>query len=246
MSKIIQLSPEYKQGLSELSDFLKTNYDQLCQRMLSNELTSFINRRGSMVVDVVTSRQRKYEARVVPLVAKWEKFAGGSSLEILSRQGIPTKTFGLRSEEEETITSIARNFLEFGKSLNIRDENEICARWANEVEDMRFAFELDPVVGSVKGIGLALFNYMRMLSGSDTIKPDVRVKKKLEQLGFHLPKNDISVMYLCEIIARDLKISLIELDQLLWFEFEQSPIDDGQGLLFLNPGSTSWKTADKL
>lgn len=246
MPNTIQMSPEYRTGIAELADFLKLNYGQLESRMGNSELTSYTNRRGSMVVDVVTSRQRKYEARVVPLVAKWESFAGGKSLDVLAGRGIPTKIFGLREGEEDTIREIASNFLRYGEIKGLDDENQLCARWATEVEDMRFTYELDPIVGSVKGIGLALFNYMRMLSGTDAIKPDVRVKKKLNEFGFKVPKNDISVMYLCELIANDLKISLLELDQLLWFNFQESNTDNGEGLLFLKPGSTSWRTIHKI
>ena len=242
----IQISPEYKAGINELADFLKLKFGQLERRMSNSELTSFTNRRGSMVVDVVASRQRKYEARVVPLVAKWEKFAGGDSLIHLLDKGTPTKLLGLRIGEAETIKNIASNFLDFGERLGIGNENEICARWAHEVEDMRFAYELDPIVGSVKGIGLALFNYMRMLSGADSIKPDVRIKKRLNQLGFKVPKNEISVMYLCELISKDLQISLLELDQLLWFEFNEVEIDNGEGMLFLKQGSNTWKTIDQI
>jgi len=229
-----------------LAEFLKTNAKEFRKRMSESELTSFTNRRGSMVLDVVASRQRKYEQRVIPMVQKWEVFAEGSTLEIMVTKGCPAKIFGLRSGEEETIVKIASNFLEYGNLNGIRDENQICAKWAQEVEDMRFAYDLDPVVGGVKGIGLALFNYMRMLSGSDTIKPDVRVKKKLEELGFKVPKCDISVMFLCESIAQDLDISLVELDQLLWFDFNQVEFDDGAGMLFYTTESQSWKTIDKL
>lgn len=246
MSTIIRISEEYQRGMSSLAEFLKTNADKFRKRMAENELTSFTNRRGSMVLDVVSSRQRKYEQRVIPMVQKWEVFAEGSTLEKMVDKGCPAKIFGLRTGEEETIVQIASNFLEYGKLNGISDENVICSKWAEEVEDMRFAYDLDPVVGGVKGIGLALFNYMRMLSGSDTIKPDVRVKKKLEELGFKVPKSDISIMFLCESIAKDLGISMVELDQLLWFDFNQVEYDDGAGMLFFTKESQSWKTIDKL
>ncbi len=232
--------------MSSLAEFLKTNADKFRRRMAENELTSFANRRGSMVLDVVSSRQRKYEQRVIPMVQKWEVFVEGSTLEKMVTKGCPAKIFGLRTGEEETIVQIASNFLEYGKLNSLEDENEICTKWAQEVEDMRFAYDLDPVVGGVKGIGLALFNYMRMLSGSETIKPDIRVKKKLEELGFKVPKSDISIMFLCESIAKDLDISMVELDQLLWFDFTQDDLDDGTGMLFYTNESQSWKTIDQL
>jgi hypothetical protein len=53
-------------------------------------------------------------------------------------------------------------------------------------------------------------------------------------------------MFLCESIAKDLGISMVELDQLLWFDFNQVEYDDGAGMLFFTKESQSWKTIDKL
>ena len=107
MGTNIRISEEYKHGMFALAEFLKTNAKEFKKRMSESELTSFTNRRGSMVLDVVASRQRKYEQRVIPMVQKWEVFAEGSTLEIMVTKGCPAKIFGLRSGEEETIVKIA-------------------------------------------------------------------------------------------------------------------------------------------
>ncbi len=62
----------------------------------------------------------------------------------------------------------------------------------------------------------------------------------------YLPRSDISIMFLCESIAKDLGISMVELDQLLWFDFNQVEYDDGAGMVFLTKESQSWKTINKL
>ena len=246
MEQTIRISSNYQYGIKQLETFLVNNRNQLLERMKNSELMSFEKRRGSMIIDVVTSRQRKYLARVVPLVNNWENYAGGTSIQHLIKSGCPTKLFGLRNGEEQTILTIAHNFLDYGSQRGISDEDELCVQWSREVEGMRFAYDLDPIVGGVKGIGLALFNYMRMLSNSDALKPDVRIKAKLMELGFKVPKSDISILFLCEAIAEDLKLSLLELDQLLWFDYGSNFVDKGEGLLFLTPESNTWKTIDKL
>lgn len=72
------------------------------------------------------------------------------------------------------------------------------------------------MVGCVKGIGLALFAYMRMRSGADAIKPDIRVKKALRHLGFAVPDDDHAVLILAKAAAEEIRVSRLVLDQLLW------------------------------
>ena len=60
-------------------------------------------------------------------------------------------------------------------------EDEGCLRWAHGVAGLEHAPGLDPVVGSVNGIGPALFAYLRMRSGADALKPDLRVARALRK-----------------------------------------------------------------
>lgn len=86
---------------------------------------------------------------------------------------------------------------------------------------MDIAPKLDPYVGSVSGIGPALFAYMRILCGADTIKPDVRVIREIRALGVAIPLGDaIAGFVVAGCLAYELEISLIELDQLLWYAQE--------------------------
>ena len=71
-------------------------------------------------------------------------------------------------------------------------------------------------MGCVKGIGIALFAYMRMRSGADAIKPDVRVRKSLRSLGFVVPGDDHAVLVLAKAAAIEIGVSRLVLDQLLW------------------------------
>ena len=76
---------------------------------------------------------------------------------------------------------------------------------------------LDPVAGAVPGIGPALFAYLRMRSGSDAIKPDLRVANGLRQLGFHVPSGEHAILVVARAAAAEAAIGLLILDQLLWW-----------------------------
>ncbi|MEI6156405.1 MAG: hypothetical protein WCP88_04300, partial [bacterium] len=77
--------------------------------------------------------------------------------------------------------------------------------------------KLDPYVG-VKGIGIALYAYLRMRSGADAIKPDVWVARLLMEYGATIrdPKDALEVMQCAEQVALAAGISRLTLDQMLW------------------------------
>jgi hypothetical protein len=128
------------------------------------------------------------------------------------------KLFGLRDGESETVTAVAKGLLKFGEDFDIKDEDLICESWAIGVEDFRFAPKLDPYVGKVDGIGIALFAYLRKMCGVDAIKPDVRVRQRLQSMGFEVPEGSQALMLLCEILADELAIPKSKFDDFLWRE----------------------------
>ena len=195
---------------------LKPLFDQAA---VSNEAHSrYSGARGAMVVDVVTSRQRQYETRVLGIVRKWSATVPESSLQELSKNPLDKKTYGLRDGESETIQAVAKGFLRFGEDQNITDEDEICFAWATAVEELRFTPKLDPYIGSIEGMGIALFSYARKLSGADAIKPDVRVRQRLKSLGIDVPDGSQALMMLCELLAEELGVTRSHFDTVLWKE----------------------------
>lgn len=172
-------------------------------------------RRGAMVVDVVASRQRRYDTRVLPLVADWEAKAPDSSLRSLVAETMSAREYGLKDTEPGTIRTVATNLVEFAANLGV-SEDEGCRLWAQGVEGFEHAHKLDPVVGSVSGIGPALFAYMRMRCGANALKPDVRVVAALRSLGFSMPGDQHSVLVVARGAAAEIGMDLLTLDQLLW------------------------------
>jgi hypothetical protein len=173
-------------------------------------------RRGSMVLDVVLSRQRRYQQRVLPLIARWEKDNSEHSLRWLSQHEPDATHYGMRPGEPTTIAALAQNLTAFGDDLGL-DEDQACLQWANDVAGLEHAPGLDPVIGSVHGIGPALFAYLRMRSGADALKPDLRVARSLRRLGFDVPGDEHSVLVVAEAAAAEVQVGLLVLDQLLWW-----------------------------
>lgn len=200
-----------------------------------------------MVVDAVCSRRRNYQERVLPMVDKWESASRDGSLESLIIGVIDDRQLGLMAGEAETLRQVARGLRLFGEMNNSDSDDSACLGWANAVEDVRYVPGVDPFVGSVKGIGPALFAYLRILCGVDAIKPDVRVRHKLESFGFDLPKSDIELMHICELFADDLGIHRRIFDMMLWENLDNSQtheFDTGEGMMVLLPGEDHWKSID--
>jgi hypothetical protein len=186
----------------------------------------FRSRRGTMVVDVVLSRQRRYDTHVRPCLDRWDQTVAG-------QEGVPTlrwlvdnpdlvaaPTLPLRKGEAATILGVASALLRYGTDLGIDpdDEDRACESWANAVAGLEFAPKLDPYVGAVAGIGAALFAYTRKLCGADTVKPDVRVLAALRRHGVDLPGDNAAGFIAVTSAAHELGIPVIELDQILWLD----------------------------
>ena len=135
-----------------------------------------------MVLDVVLSRQRRYLERVLPMVEKWEAGSEARTMRWLAGHELDQKRYGLRSGESTTIAVLAHNLVNYADERGL-GEDEGCLRWAQGVAGIEHAPGLDPVVGSVAGIGPALFAYLRMRSGADALKPDARVARALRTQG---------------------------------------------------------------
>lgn len=165
--------------------------------------------RGLMVVDVVASRQRRYDSYVVTkLLPKYRDKAKDLSLSALAAKS--PNWLPLREGEAETMVSLARALLDYGKTMRIKGEDSVVYAWASDEK----ASEL---ILDIKGIGPALLQYLRMRCGADSLKVDVRVMEELAILGIpvHWFTAD-GLLELCKEIAKEANCSMLELDQVLW------------------------------
>jgi hypothetical protein len=183
------------------------------------------DRRAVMVFDCVMSRQRTYQSRVLPLVDEFAKTPNAASLRVLAEQGPglagPSRSYPFMRGDANAIRGVAAGLVRFCDERQL-DEEEGVRFWAAEAAPWERRPKGDSYVGSVKGIGIATFAYLRMRSGADAIKPDVRVNAALGSLLFPLGDgSDLAVLCVAGAAAEELGVSRLELDQLLWWMEQQ-------------------------
>lgn len=174
---------------------------------------------AAVVVDVVLSKRRRYEKIVVPRAREWLAVHPGMTLTELGQAGpgaIPGLQKHKRAAEAATIQLAAAGLARYCSDTGLPEADGI-RHWAQMVELLRYAWCFDPYVGSVRGIGLALFAYLRMLCGADAIKPDVRVAAALKRAGLTFRTDDAAVMLVAEAMANEIGVRRLWFDQLLWY-----------------------------
>jgi hypothetical protein len=215
MIDLLTKHPQWAEAMNVLAQRLGDSGPELTEKA-GGYGRVYQGRRAAMVVDVVTSRQRRYHQRVLPMVAEFETSADTPALAMLAdcSYGFP----GLRQKEPACIRATASGLVRFGEDTGGGTDDEIVQRWANATQDLVIASRLDPYVGAVSGIGPALFAYLRMRSGADGIKPDLRIRKALAALGLPAPADPVALLVLAQAVAESLGVSQLVLDQLLWLE----------------------------
>jgi hypothetical protein len=182
----------------------------------------YMGHRAVMVFDVIASRQRRFDAVVRGWISRFEATHTAESLSALAELG-PPSGFGFKRSEPETMRGVAAGLLRYGREHGFDDDDACATAWANACGVVEVAPKLDPYVGNVKGIGPALFCYLRMLCGADAIKPDVRVRAALRRLGFNLPGGDVELLLVASAVAAEIEVDRLVLDQLLWYA-KQAPV----------------------
>ena len=221
MDSIYRSSKRYQQDLAKVSDYWAANGERVVLSLKEKPGSNYQSKRGAMVVDAICSRQRKYDSRVLNIVREWQELCPSGQLkDLIQCSPESLRSLGLLDSEPQTLIDVAEGFFRFGQERNISAEDEIVKRWASEVKDLRHFTKLDPYVGSVSGVGPALFAYMRMLCGADTLKVDLRVNRSLRDLGTFVPSDANATLHLCELYAEDLGISLRQLDRLLYADLD--------------------------
>ncbi|BBY92309.1 hypothetical protein MGALJ_19780 [Mycobacterium gallinarum] len=216
---LLRSDPQWRHAVANLRD-LKRDHGAHAETRAQNYAAEYDNARGAMIVDVVASRQRRYSTRVRKIVADWKARNAEHTIAWLATQPLQRELYGLSDGEVTTIHEVANQLCAFVSREGItarEEEDRLCRIWADRYGAIEHAPRLDPVVGSVKGIGLALFAYARMRSGADAIKPDIRVVRAMRSLGFLVPKDEHAVLLITRAAAEEIGMSRLVLDQLLWW-----------------------------
>lgn len=195
----------------------KSAIEKLAARVSSPEIqdkvheiqTLYKGARGAMLVDVVASRRRRYDTHVAGrIIPVYKENARDLSIQALADHGPVGVT--LWSGEAKTMVQLAEFILSFAKDLD--DEKTVSSFAAQSSNPDVRAKAID-----IRGIGPVLYEYLRLLSGVDTLKADSRVREALGILG--VPQENFSdegILNICVALADEVGCGLVDLDQALW------------------------------
>ena len=173
------------------------------------------------VIDCVLSLNRRYHAVVKPRVENFSaNHAQVQSLSDLKTciSTFPSPTAFCAAElnyrdprRAQTLAGVIDYLIDAQIEHEGADENERLSRWAAWVRPG------DYLTVGVSGFGLAGFQYLRMLFGAQTTKPDVHIIRFVsEQLGRKVA--DVQALNLMERAARLAGLPLREVDAEIWRE----------------------------
>lgn len=94
------------------------------------------------------------------------------------------------------------------KTPNVPEE-EALRKWAIQVQPQ------DYQTLNIKGFGLAGFQYLRMLFGADTTKPDVHIIRFISDI-FDRNVSAVESLFLLEAASRRIGLSVRDVDRFIW------------------------------
>lgn len=187
-----------------------------CERCLRTERWG--GRVVLMIVDAAfTSIGLNYFTAVIPKVEEFnEKFAESGrirSLKELAEADLNQLRKVWRNKRSWIIAKKISSYLS-----TLSEDDRIALRtWAGESSLEKW--RQDPV-GSIKGVGLVTFQYLRMMGGVDTVMPDKIVKRVVNEIlvkaGLKPVNNDVEFVKKAEEVALTCGYRPIELCWMTW------------------------------
>lgn len=115
------------------------------------------------------------------------------------------------NQRAETLYNLTKKMIIIANERNDLKELEALKLWARTVSPV------DYKTFNVEGIGLATFQYIRMMLGAKTIKPDVHIKRIITK-ALNKKMSDIYVITLFEKVCNDLEMDIAEVEHNLWLK----------------------------
>lgn len=168
-------------------------------------------------VDAVLSINRKYYSFVVPRVKYFQdNYPDINSLkkliDVIKDNGYKKFCSYWNYNHEsrvEILYNLAVKFLDIVTEYKSSTERESLREWSESVKVS------DYKNFGISGIGIATYQYLRMLMGASTVKPDVHIKKSVsEAIGRKV--NDIETVLLFEEACKKIEKKTSVVDHNLW------------------------------
>ncbi len=171
------------------------------------------------VLDCVLSLNRSYDRFCLPRVEKFrqahqEISTLASLLKLIESYRTPldfsVKELNYSDEgRAATLVGVVKTLLQAQKAFNHSEETSRLKAWAHSVQPG------DYEKFGVRGFGLSGFQYLRMLFGVQTIKPDVHIRRFVsEAVGRTIRDED--ALLLMEAAGKHLDWPLSRLDYAIW------------------------------
>ena len=171
------------------------------------------------VIDCVLSLNRQYDRFVVPRLDSFEeRFSSVTNLRQLrelidsfdSPEVFVREALSYRDAPRAQVLSRVVDFLlETSTSTPGNSELERLQNWAQEARPAGYRG-----VG-IRGFGLAGFQYLRMLFGANTTKPDVHIRRYVAA-AVGRPVSDVEALSLLEEAAGKDRVAIRDVDTTIW------------------------------
>jgi hypothetical protein len=177
------------------------------------------------LLDCVLSLNRNYDKFVVPrinnLSRRHPNLSSLASLKKLIHQYATPLEFSVKelnykdSARAKTLLGVLDYLLAIQQSSQNKTEIQQLKQWALKVQPS------DYKAVNVRGFGLAGFQYLRMLFGVETTKPDIHIRRFVsETIGRKV--SDREALSLLEMAAKLARVSLRVADFIIWEERARS------------------------
>ncbi len=216
------MSDQFTQELHKLIDHLSNI--PITAKLEANEFG--YDNPVDICMDAVLSIRRKYYSFVVPRLEYFRE----NQPEIRSLQRLAALIRSAGHEEfcklwnynhfarVELLENLVQRFIAYNTENNFEEELKGMQHWA------RLSSPQDYRRFGVKGIGLATFQYLRMLLGVQTVKPDVHIKKAIS-LALGRKISDAEAITFIEKASQKLDLPATVLDHNIWRYYAEKPTE---------------------
>jgi hypothetical protein len=203
-----------KEELSAISSYINDNIQ--IEYIYDSSEYSYTNP-ILIILDVLLSKNRNYDVIKKNNLDYFEKNYGKiinslqQVVDLVDENGLKALGTLINSTYESRIEEIyntCKAFLEFKYEKGVMDDLEAMKIWANNAKKGDF-------IWNIKGIGPAVFQYLQMLLGIDTVKPDVHIMNFLYKVTERKFKEFESIKGFKEI-AEYMGIRVADLDYSVW------------------------------
>lgn len=174
-----------------------------------------------ILVDTCLAWRNHYSKKVIPRIKRVkQRFSHVKTLEDLRDlmvemgEGFNRAFWDFDSQRrKQMLFELTNGFIEYKKKTHIDDDMEAMKDWAVKARIEKYSKGIN---GSpITCLGIANYQYLRMLCGVNTVKPDTYILKGIETaLGYS--KKPPEVVKLLEKAAAKMEIPMLEIDQILW------------------------------